>query len=504
MADRINKTNQSSLPYSVYSSQWLRTWEQEAAGLAGLSLYQLMQRAGAAAFHLTRWHYPSARHFLVLVGHGNNGGDGYVFARLARERGQQVTLVECPGRHPLPDQAGQARQAWLDAGGRSTSADQPWPEDADVIVDGLLGSGLQHAPREPYRGLIEQANAHGAPIVALDIPSGLNAETGAAAGAVIKAAHTVTFIALKPGLLTGKARSAVGRLHYDDLGLGTWLASQTPRFTRLTAHQLPHWLRPRDPCVHKGDNGRLLIIGGDRGLAGAIRMTGEAALRVGAGLVRVLTREENQGALLTARPELMVDTLTDASLRQGMEWADVIVIGPGLGQEEWGKNALRLVENSDKPMLWDADALNLLALRPQKRHNRIITPHPGEAARLLRGDVGTVEHDRFQAAAELVARYGGVTVLKGAGTLIAGEDGRTAIADVGNAGMASGGMGDLLSGIIGGLLAQKLPLYDAACAGCVIHGAAADRLAREKGTRGMLATDLLPVLYRFVNPERIA
>lgn len=243
-------------------------------------------------------------------------------------------------------------------------------------------------------------------------------------------------------------------------------------------------------------------MGGDHGFAGAIRMTGEAALRCGAGLVRVLTREENIPPLLTARPELMVAPLTRDTLQQGLEWADVVVIGPGLGQDSWGKNALREVENCDKPMLWDADALNLQAFNPEKRHNRIITPHPGEAARLLNGNVGAIESDRLLAARKLVRRYGGVVVLKGAGTFLAAEDG--AVADVGNAGMASGGMGDVLSGIIGGLLAQKLSLYDAACAGCVVHGATADRLAAEKGTRGMLATDLLPALYPYVNPELTA
>ena len=504
MADRMNKTNKSSLPHCAYSAEWLRGWEGEAAKLAGLSLYQLMERAGDAALRTINWCYPYARHYLILAGHGNNGGDGYVAARLAAAQGKAVTVIEFPGSRPLPDEARQARQAWLDAGGSIAGVDEAWPPQVDVIVDGLLGTGLKDAPREPYTGLIHRANDHGAPIVSLDLPSGLNAETGAAPAAVIKAAHTVTFIALKPGLLTGKARSVTGKLHYDDLGLGNWLQQQTPLLERLTADLLPRWLTPRDPCAHKGDNGRLVIIGGDHGLSGAIRMTGEAALRTGAGLVRVLTREENVGSLLTARPELMVEPLNDQSLRQGLEWADVIVIGPGLGQSEWGKNALRIAENYDKPMLWDADALNLLAINPQKRHNRIVTPHPGEAARLLNSKVGVVESDRFLAAANIAKRYGGVVVLKGAGTLIADAGGQTSIADVGNAGMASGGMGDLLSGIIGGLLAQKLSLYDAACAGCVIHGAAADWLAAEKGTRGMLATDLLPALYRFVNPEHFA
>lgn len=462
-----------------------------------------MERAGAGAFCVLSWVYPFARHYLILAGHGNNGGDAYVVARLAAARGKTVTLIECPGRSPLPEPASRARQAWLDTGGSIAPADTLWPQDIDVIVDGLLGTGLQNAPRPPCSVLIETANAHGAPIVALDIASGLNAETGAVAGSAIRAAHTVTFIALKPGLLTGKARSVTGQLHYNDLGLGEWLQPHPPLMARLTAEDLTRWLMPRDPCSHKGDNGRLLIIGGDHGLSGAIRMTGEAALRTGAGLVRILTRESNIGSLLSARPELMVESLNDDSVRQGLDWADVVVIGPGMGQTDWGKNALRIAENCTKPMLWDADALNLLAINPQKRHNRIITPHPGEAARLLNINTGVIEKDRVVAARDIIKRYGGVVVLKGAGTLVADASGHMALADVGNAGMASGGMGDLLSGIIGGLLAQKLSLYDAACAGCVIHGATADLLALEKGTRGMLATDLLPALYQFVNPERI-
>ncbi len=197
----------------------------------------------------------------------------------------------------------------------------------------------------------------------------------------------------------------------------------------------------------------------------------------------------------------MVHELTPASLEDSLEWADVIVIGPGLGQQEWGKKALQKVENSRKPMLWDADALNLLAINPDKRQNRIITPHPGEAARLLNCAVSQIESDRLLAANRLVKRYGGCVVLKGAGTVVVSEDGECGLIDTGNAGMGSGGMGDVLSGIIGALLAQKLNPYDAACAGCVAHGAAADVLADKFGTRGMLASDLFTTLYPFVNPD---
>jgi len=218
-------------------------------------------------------------------------------------------------------------------------------------------------------------------------------------------------------------------------------------------------------------------------------------------MVRVLTHKEHAGPLLTARPELMVQELNEKSLAEGLEWADALVVGPGLGQKAWGKAAFKQVSESTKPALFDADALNLLAITPQKRQNRVLTPHPGEAARLLGCSVKDIESDRLLAVRKLSERFGGVVVLKGAGSLIAQDCGPMALADVGNAGMATGGMGDVLSGIIGGLLAQQLSLFDAASAGAVVHGAAADQIALLQGTRGMLATDLLAVIAPLVNPD---
>ncbi|MGY5958793.1 bifunctional ADP-dependent NAD(P)H-hydrate dehydratase/NAD(P)H-hydrate epimerase [Kosakonia sp. BK9b] len=491
----------ASIPHSIWHAEALRQAEKDAADSLGITLYELMQRAGEAAFDVARKHFPHARCWLILCGHGNNGGDGYVVARLAAAAGVQVTLLALESSKPLPEEAAQAREAWLNAGGTIHAVDVLWPEETDLIIDGLLGTGLTCAPRDNVARLITQANAHPAPVLSLDIPSGLIAQTGATPGAVIHARHTVTFIALKPGLLTGKARDVVGQLHHRALGLDAWLNGQESALARYDASQLAQWFTPRRPTSHKGDHGRLLIIGGDHGTAGAIRMAGEAALRAGAGLVRVLTRRENIAPLLTARPELMVHELTASTLDESLEWADVVVVGPGLGQQEWGKKALHKVENFRKPMLWDADALNLLAINPDKRHNRVLTPHPGEAARLLNGSVAEIESDRLLAAQRLVKRYAGVVVLKGAGTVVASAEGAMGIVDAGNAGMASGGMGDVLSGIIGAQLAQKLTLYDAACAGCVAHGAAADRLAATSGMRGMLATDLFTTLLRVVNPD---
>lgn len=492
--------NPASIPHSIWPADDLRRAEKAAADSLGITLYELMQRAGQAAFDIATTRYPNARHWLVLCGHGNNGGDGYVVARLAKAAGIQVTLLAQESDKPLPEEASEAREAWLDAGGTPHAPDIPWPEDVDLIIDGLLGTGLKQAPRESVARLIDCANTHSAPVVALDIPSGLNAQTGTTAGAVISAAHTVTFIALKPGLLTGKARDWVGQLHHHALGLEAWLATQQTRLHLYDASQLASWLPARRATAHKGDHGKLVVIGGDRGTAGAILMAGEAALRAGAGLVRVLTRPENIAPLLTARPELMVHALTLQSLDDALDWADAVAIGPGLGQQAWGRKALKRLANFTKPMLWDADALNLLAISPDTGHNRVLTPHPGEAARLLKCSVAEIESDRLHSARRLVKEYGGVVVLKGAGTVVASENGEAGIIDAGNAGMASGGMGDVLTGIIGALLGQQLSLYDAACAGCVVHGAAADTLAAG-GTRGMLATDLFTTLRRVVNPE---
>lgn len=501
MTDHNQRENPRSLPHSVWPAQAIGALERTAADSLGISLYELMQRAGAAAFRHIRQRWPHACHWLILCGHGNNGGDGYVVARLAQAAGIEVTLLACEGSSALPDEAQAARAAWLEAGGLIHAAEASWPDGIDLIVDALLGTGLNRPPKAPYDELIRKANQHAVPRFAVDIPSGLLAASGTAPGEVINASATLTFIALKPGLLTGKARDYTGTLHHDALGLEAWLAEQNAPMARYDGASLRHWLPPRRATAHKGDHGRLLMIGGDHGTAGAIRLAGEAALRAGAGLVRVLTHQENSAPLLTACPELMVQALTPASLDAGLEWADVIVIGPGLGQGEWGKKALKKVENCLKPMLWDADALNLLAISPEKRQNRIITPHPGEAARLLNVKTAEIESDRLHAAERLVKRYGGVVVLKGAGTIIASQQGEMAFADVGNAGMAAGGMGDVLSGIIGALSAQKLSLYDAACAGCVAHGAAADNRAARYGTRGMLASDLFSELHLFVNPE---
>ncbi len=306
-----------------------------------------MLRAGQAVYEHIMAHWPEAQHWLVLCGHGNNGGDGYVVARLAQAAGKQVTLLACDGSKPLPDEARTARDGWLESGGEIHAPDAAWPENVDVIVDALLGTGVSRAPVEPLSTLIAQINQHSAPVVAIDMPSGLSAENGMTPGEATEATHTVSVIALKPGQLTGKARDCVGQLYFAGLGLRLSDSTAAP-MARYDAHSLRQWLKPRKATSHKGDQGRLLIIGGDSGTTGAIRMSAEAALRTGSGLVRVLTHKDNIAPILTARPEVMVDELTDTRLDDGIAWADVIAIGPGLGQREWGQNALEKVKKALK------------------------------------------------------------------------------------------------------------------------------------------------------------
>ncbi len=270
MTDHNEKLTAKSIPHSVWPADWLRKTEKQAADTLGITLYELMLRAGEAAFTLALERYPDTHHWLIMCGHGNNGGDGYVVARLAQAAGISVTLLAQESDKPLPEEAEQAREAWLNAGGTIHAAEITWPEAVDLIVDGLLGTGLTSAPRENVAQLIDKANQHCAPVVALDIPSGLLADTGATPGAVIQASHTLTFIALKPGLFTGKARDVVGEVHYHALGLESWLHKQHAPISRFDSKNLSGWLRPRKPASHKGSNGRLVIIGGDSGTPGPV------------------------------------------------------------------------------------------------------------------------------------------------------------------------------------------------------------------------------------------
>ena len=502
------KDIQTALPASLYRAEQVQQGEREVAAKAGIAMYELMEAAGASAFAALQRQWPEVRSLTVLCGKGNNGGDGYVVARLAKQAGWQVQLIHLgyEGGHdndePLTD-AERAHQAWLAAGGLIETFAGQRPQ-GEVMVDALLGTGFKGELRPAFAEAICWLNLSGKPALSLDLPSGLAADTGAVGEVAVKADLTVSFVALKLGLLTGQGRAHCGRLALAGLGIDrAFEESVTPSAQRLQIQSYDPLLAPRSPCVHKGAFKRVLLLGGDTGMGGAILLAGQATLRTGAALVSALTRAAHVLPLLSRQPEIMargVEQLGPTE-REQIAAAPVVAIGPGLGQGTWGQQLLQAALANPAPKVLDADALNLLAALPAAERGQqpwILTPHPGEAARLLGGTTAEVEADRFAAIQRLHGIYGGVIVLKGAGSLV--YDGRQLyLADVGNPGMASGGMGDLLTGIIAGLLAQGADLTDAACAGVMLHGLAGDAAARE-GQRGLVATDLLAPLRRLVNP----
>jgi NAD(P)H-hydrate epimerase len=447
-----------------------------------------------------RW--PEARHVLVCCGRGNNGGDGYVLARLAREAGLAVTVVAL-GAPRAGSDAERAHDAYVALGGEVLSAANATQlEMADVIVDALLGIGIVQAPDAATAALIEAMNTAAAPVLAIDVPSGLNADTGHAAGACVRATLTVTMLTRKRGLATGAAVDTVGDCVLETLGVdvdGVHVSGTVVR--AIDRDWLTRALPPRPRSAHKGRFGYVLAIGGNHGYGGAIQLCAQAALRTGAGLVGVATRAEHIAALLSASPEAMALAATHAhDLAPMLARATVLAIGPGLGRDAWAEDLLRAALASGLPLVLDADALNLLADRPVPLPiDAILTPHPGEAARLLGCDTAAVQADRYAAALQLAMHYGAVVVLKGAGTVVAAPNGAWAVCEEANPGMASGGMGDVLTGVIAALRAQGCSTFDAAAVGVGVHAFAA-RAAASGGTRGMVASDVVTELRNQVNP----
>lgn len=490
----------NALPASVYSAAQVRAMDAHAIGQLGIPGYTLMCRAGEAAFEQLGEGWPDARELLVLCGAGNNAGDGYVLARLALHAGLSVTVAALSDPAGLRGDAAQAWQDFSAAGGRHRPFEPALLRSTALVVDALLGTGLDREVTGDYASCIRALNESGKPVLALDLPSGLNADTGAVMGLAVRATHTITFVGLKSGLFLGAGPDHVGELSFATLGVPVPPAVGEPVLTRIGPVQVTHALHPRRRGAHKGENGRVLVIGGGPGMPGAARLAAEAALRVGAGLVTVATRPENLPAIVSARPEIIchgVDSESEA--RPLLAAADIVAIGPGLGQSDWARGLLEATLAAGKPMIVDADALNLLARSPWRGPQWVLTPHPGEAARLLGLDPAAVQADRLAALRALVDRYGGVSVLKGAGSLVLGPSGRPWLCDAGNPGMAVAGMGDVLTGTIAGIAAQARDLERAAVAGVWVHARAGD-LAAGRGQRGLLASDLMEALRACVNP----
>ncbi|SMF94849.1 NAD(P)H-hydrate epimerase [Methylomagnum ishizawai] len=492
------QTQPRTLPKELHRAQEVRAMDRYAIDILGIPGLELMRRAGAAAFAALCERWPTARTLSAICGAGNNGGDAYVVARLAHEAGWDVRVYPVAPLAGLKGDALAAYQEYRTAGGAVLDFIPADFEGAEILVDGLFGTGLDREVEGLFAEVIRAVNRFRGKVLALDIPSGLCADTGAALGVAVRAAVTVSFIGLKQGLCTGEGLEYAGELVFADLETPP-MVKHAVKPSALLLPPLAQGLPPRPRYAHKGHFGHVLVLGGEQGYSGAARLAAEAAARVGAGLVSLGTRPQHAAFLNLDRPELMCHGVTRRDEAQDLLGrATVAAVGPGLGRSDWAALLLDAAIDSGLPLVVDADALNLLAAQPRRCERWVLTPHPGEAGRLLGTGTAAVQRDRYAAARALQDRYGGVVVLKGSGTLIVGADELPRVCIAGNPGMASGGMGDVLTGVVAGLLAQGLEPLEAATLGVRLHAAAGDEAARD-GERGLLAGDLMAPLRRWVN-----
>ncbi|MBO9491587.1 NAD(P)H-hydrate dehydratase [Endozoicomonas sp. G2_1] len=524
-----------SLPQRVYSAKQLLEHEREVATASNIAMFDLMTMAGTAVFTHLKSHYPATDKLIVLAGKGNNGGDGFITARLAIESGLPVDLILVCQPQVLTGDALTAYQLLQQTAMNTESySEYLLPSSPSLnlfacqlkqfqqgfkhclVIDALFGIGFRGCLSQPIRELVTAVNRSTFNVISVDIPSGLNATTGniennqdqlnRSLDSCISATDTISFIAVKQGLLTGRGPDVVGQLYLAPLSINHAFQQQVATECSVQGKtNLPVMPARRVGC-HKGEVGLVLAIGGAEGMPGAIRLSAEAALRAGAGLVSVACHASNQALVFHGRPELMLAPTSSEELLNHSHFAKakVIVIGPGLGQGDWGKALFKQIiqhpdSMKDKFIVLDADGLNLLAQLPEneqvqcKRANWLLTPHPLEAARLLKTTVADIEADRFAAVNAIATKFGGICLLKGAGTLI--SDGlQVWINSSGNPGMASGGMGDVLAGICAASVLQFGSMLEAVRYACFIHGYCADLLVKKLAQRGLLASDIVDAL----------
>lgn len=483
----------------LYVADQVRELDRQAIA-GGIAGYTLMQRAAAACWRAIgeRWGLP--RSLVVVCGAGNNGGDGYEIARLAQNARVPVAVYCVDGVIPQRGEAASAHAAWIADGGTVEVCPRQLPA-CDWVVDAVFGTGLSRTPAAAAAAAISAINAArdgGARVLAVDVPSGLDASRGHAPGVCVRADVTVSFIGNKLGLWTGDGPDLSGQRLFDDLGVPPEITTRLEPAAWLQSEADLGVLGRRALGAHKGSFGHVLVVGGNHGMAGAALLAGRAALRSGAGLVSLATRAAHASALTAAQPELMVHAVeSPEGVDTLLARASVVALGPGLGQDEWSRAVFARVLTSEAALVLDADALNLLARLPRHRERWILTPHPGEAGRLLQSSSAEVQADRLASLAALQARYGGTVVLKGVGSVVSGAP--PSVCPYGNPGMAAGGMGDALTGVIAALWAQGLPADVAARLGVLAHACAGDRAALG-GERGLLPQDLIAELRQVLNP----
>lgn len=477
----------------LYTAEQVRGIDSAAINGLGIPGYELMCRAGKAIFAEARERFPSAGHWLVMCGPGNNGGDGYVAARLAANAGIDVTVCSMVDPAQLKGDAATAYGDWRSTGGDVVL----WPlarnVSCDLALDALLGTGIDREVGGQYRLAIAYLNHLDCPTMAIDIPSGLNADTGQVMGCAVQAAATVTFVGLKRGMYTADGPDYCGPVRFDDLDVPPEArATSAPQAGELLdGAVLTGLLRPRQQNSHKGNYGHLLAVGGIAGMSGAVSMCGEAALRSGAGRVTLATDPVHAAVANLGRPELMVRAVSDRDeLLPLLAFGQVLAAGPGLGTAGWSKDLLDCCIESSLPLVVDADGLNLLAEDTRQRDDWILTPHPAEAGRLLACSVTDVQADRVGAAKALARRFGACVVLKGCGTVVASPSGEYGICPLGNPGMATAGSGDVLTGVIAAMSCLGLSCFDAARAGVIAHAWAGDLAAKEVGEVALIAGEI--------------
>jgi len=470
----------------LYTPETVYQLDRAAVGEDGYTEIELMQRAGERVWQamISRW--PQLSRITVFAGSGNNGGDAFVVALCARKQNVEVQLLV---QGDLARQSPTARhyRELLEQGGGDFEPWQGQAIDGDVIVDGLLGIGLQRELDAHWQELVERINQCRQPRVAIDIPSGLNGLSGSPQPVAVEAQLTVTFIGAKTGQFLADGPDYCGELLFDDLGVSSRVhAGAAAALEVIESCQLP---APRRLNSHKNHYGNLLIVGGDQGMSGAVALAALAALRSGAGLVSALVHPDCR-ANLACFPEIMV--LGWDALEAKLAEASVVIVGPGLGRSEAARDCLRLLAGAAQPMVVDASALDSDFLHSLAAENRVITPHPGEAAALLGTSSAEIQANRLSACERLVETFSATTVLKGSGTLIAqpGES-MAAINTRGHPGMASAGMGDVLSGIIGALMGQGLTPYAAARTGVHIHAICAEGYSVDHDQIGLIAGDVI-------------
>lgn len=498
MTCNINK----SLSQPAFEAKQLLENEAIVAQKQQIAMYDLMEKAGTAVFKVLE-KKPLHKKLLVICGKGNNGGDGFVIARLAQQAGWHVTVGLLTAEKNLKGDALRAYQYLLatitplQVHTLTVNSDYKTllKNNFSHIVDAIFGIGFKGQLPNHINNLIEQLNKHNAYKIAVDIPSGVNATTGYVSQTAFRADKTITFIAQKQGLHTSQAPNYTGKIKLAGITLNHMFTKQIHSNVSLQHKNNLPLLPKRKSTQHKGNIGQLLTIGGNQNFPGAIRLASHAALKTGASLVTVCSHKSSQLLVHNQLPELMIAGDNLASLKQNsfLEKTKQILIGPGLGQNNWAKSLFEHALSTDKPMVVDADALNLLSHSPIYRENWVLTPHPGEAARLLNCTIDEIEKNRFAAVKKIAKNYGGICVLKGAGSLIANRE-YCWINTSGNPAMASGGMGDVLSGIIAALLMQINDKLAAVRLAVFIHGAIADSIVKKQGEVGLLASDIIDAI----------